>query len=397
MRRFTFKAPIEIRATGLSKEPEYIIKAYLNANIPDNYGTLQMQDGSKKALKSIFTKNGMESLRRQAKSKKIMVDLQHKTAAKINVEHFLDQAKVDPKIKEGIMRQVAVAELPLFKLNDIYEDPINPDRTIVDARMNPHYRLVDEAHKNQFDAVWKSMKEGFINQVSFDFATTDVQEVDGIDRINDLDLFGIDFLGGGALPENQIYEVAMRATQEFKEGETQMKENEKLKEDLKVKEAELNVIKDEQTKAQEEVKKQEIITKEKAEQTERTEVMQKEINELKKKNEETDKLGVVPPENKPDSPNLNADDEAAKYGEHAHKVFQDKFKTTKQFPNHEDMWKGAPRKVNMDGELGLGEALVLHREYYDKTMEAIPEQERNKILTGLGAVEMQHIPARKYR
>lgn len=390
MKKFTFKAPIEVRASSpFSQNPEYIIKGYLNANIPDNYGTLQMPDGSKKAMKSIFTTKGFNSLRRQAKSKKIMVDAQHKTTAKLNVEHFLEQVDVPQEIKDGIMRQVQIAELPLFKLNDITQDSTHPDRLIVDARMNPNYRLVDENHKNYFDAVWKSMQDKYINQVSFDFATTKVEQIDGIDRIDDLDLFGINFLGGGALPENQIFEVAMRATGEFNqaEGELKMKEeNEKKAEELKTREAEVKK-KEGEIKQVEETKQKETIEAEKAQQKVDIETIKKEVETLKAKKETEGKQGTVPQQENPNAPIGTGSQpnplDGIDYQNKINKMFKDRIRTTKRFPNKEDMFGGAPRPVNPDGDIGLGEALVLNKENFDNYVNSMSDEERRKFLAAV--------------
>lgn len=382
MNKYTIKAPIEVRSGTLEKNPEYIVKAYINANIPDNHGTFKFLDGSKKIMSSVFTRNCVDSLRRQAKAKKILVDSQHKNAARINVEHMMEQGKVDPKLKEGIMRQFKMTELPLFKLNDITTDTNNANRLIVDARLNPSYRLVNEEHKNHFDAVWNSIQDGYINQVSFDFAAKEITPENGIDYINDLDLFGISFTNGGALPENEVFEVAMRAAQDLTE-ETKMTEenNEKMKEMVtKVEDANKAAEESKQQlyKVEEQLKEKEM-TEEKKEHKQTMESMQKEIEELKKTKEtettptidKTKEQPVVKTEEKTSTETQTPQMEEIKASDEVREMLWKRAKIMRQYPNHEDLFNLPARQANPDGDITLGMLLALQSEEPERMKEVI--------------------------
>ncbi len=388
MRKYTFVAPIEIRATRpLDKEPEYIAKGYINANIPDNYGTMKTPFG-KKVMRSVFTDNAVDSMERQGKSKKLYVDSGHKIATHMNVERHLEELGISKKDKEQILAEIKVSDIPFSKLISITKDPTNESRLIVDTRLNPYYRNVDETHKNYFDAVWQSMEDKYINGISFDFAPTKVFEKEGITYIDDLELYGINYVGGQALPENTLFEVAMRATKEFVEGEPKMND-EKMKEmetklvDAEKKLEEANTkVEGFEAKAKEATKAEVIKDKEELQKT--VETMKTELEEIKK-GKEGDKpippagaQPVVPTEDKynpkpPQNPELPTAEqlEAIK---NFKTVLWENAQVKNQFPNRQDMFKGAPMKVNPEGDLTLGHLLFLQStqpELFDQTIEGM--------------------------
>lgn len=394
MKHYTFTAPIEIRASrSLEKNPEYVVKGYINANIPDHYGTKNTPFG-KKALRSVFTDNAISSMEKQAKAKKIYVDSQHKIATQMNVEHYLDESNLSDADKKRILNEIKISDIPIAKLISLQKDPTNPSRLIADTRLNPSYRNVDESHKSYFDAVWQSMEDKYINGMSFDFAPTKVFEKDGITYIDDLQLYGINYLGGQALPENNLFEVAMRATKEFgddvkmdeeklKALETKLGETSKQLEDAneKVKGFENKV--EETQKADAEKEKEDLKTS--------VETMKKELEEMKGK-PDTSKKGIVPTGDKYDTkekepglpdqtdklPTMEELEAIKKFKE----ILWDNVKVTNRFPTHGDMFKGAPMKINPDGELTLGHLLYLQHDQpdlFNVTVEGMDTAQREAL------------------
>lgn len=356
---------IEVRGNKLEKKPEYVIKGKIVANIPDHYGTLKTPTG-KKALRSVFTENALKSMARQAKTKKIFVDAEHKTAAIMNVKHYLDQGNIDPQLKEAITKQLEMADLPLGKVDDLYLNPDNPSEVIVETRLNPHYRDVDENHAKYFDAVWSSINDKFINKISFDFAPTKVSHEDGIDYIDDVMIYGIDYTGGGALAENSIFEVAMRATQEF----IQTRGNQMEQEEIQKMKAELEAEKARVAKEREEIES----AKRQAEIEKQKEAHQKELEEIKKEITELKKLGprgIAPQEDKYASKEENKALDDLKYQKEFRELLQERVQIKNAFPNREDLWKAQGRKTNPDGDLTLGHLLALHADVWPEVKKQL--------------------------
>ena len=220
---YKISAPIEMRSSlNLGRDPEYIIRAKIKAGIPDNYGNLTLPDGSKKVLRSIFTENCIKSMDRQAKTKKITTDVHHVNGVRMNIQHWLDEAKIDPIIKENILNTFQMNEMPMFKLNEMFINPEDSSEAILDIRGNPHFRKLGENEAKYFDAVWKMIQDQFINKVSFDFAQPKLLETSNPDipMIDDLIITNVTLTAGGSLPENEIFQVAMRAAQDYNGGKT---------------------------------------------------------------------------------------------------------------------------------------------------------------------------------
>lgn len=367
MSRLKLSMPImDVRSTQQGfKTPEYIIKGFLNANIPDHYGTLKMKDGSKKALRSIFTDNAIDSIRRQAKSKKIFVDTEHKTAVTVNVKDYLNQLGINKEDQEKLLQQIEIADLPYAKVHDVYKDTENPSRIIFDTRLNPSYREIDEKHQKYFDAVWDSVQNKFIDSISPDFVITDVKRVDDIDYINDVQLFGINYTGGGALPENNIFEVAMRATQEFNEerGGKMEEELERKRKEIEDRERQVREREAEIKKA-EDARKSEELEREKKEHKSKMEQMEKELQELKKK-QDTGSRAEVPAEDKYGKPPTQDDLSSLEYRKKVKDTLWENTKIKNPYPNKENLFGSPPRKTNPEGEMGFGELRELQIDYFD--------------------------------
>lgn len=364
MKQYKFIMPIEVRTTNvLGKTPEYIVKGYASTpNIPDIYKVIRSKDGKKvEGFKSVFTKNCIESMNRQGKSKKIFIDAEHRTAIAMNVNHFLDNSNIDEATKKKIIEQIEIGDLPIAKPKELYIDD-ETGKFVADTRMNPHFKGQSEFHSKYFDAVWGSLQDGFLDGMSINMVATKFKEEEGLLKIDDVDLFGISYTGGGASPENNIFEVAVRAITEVRE--TQVEER-KMQEELERRQKELDerekAIKtkeDESRKAEEAVKKVEM-QKELDEAKKLKEDLQKEL-EASRKARETGTRGLVPQEPEPPKDKEEWTMEHVKFQDQLHDTMVKRLKTSK----------------NKEGDLTLGHLLALDHEgeYANKRMELIAKK-----------------------
>lgn len=226
---------IETRSITEGKVPRYIVKATaMVANKRDIYKYSKNPDGSFKTLSSIFTPHCLDSIREQAKHKKLFIDSQHELALNANIKSVLKDKLKDDELKQ-IDSMLRTKMLPLAKLNEIN---IEDNKLDIEAELNPMFREVDSDHQKYFDAVWYSLENGFLNGASVNFANSVVIDENGDTRIDDIDVLGFSFVDSPALPDNSIYEVAIRAIQEG----INMRGSEKMVED------ELKKLEDERKK-----------------------------------------------------------------------------------------------------------------------------------------------------
>ena len=339
MSNYKFIIPLEVRAetTGF-KKPEYIVKGYgALPNNPEIYKHYKDRNGKIiKSFKSLFTDNAIQSMNRQAKSKKIFVDAEHKTGVSLNVKAYLDKLGIAGGDKKTILEQIEITDLPMAKCREVTLDDTG---LIFDLRMNPSYK---EINPRYFDAVWQSLEEKFIDGLSTTFNVTKVIQEDGMEKIDDVDLYGISFTGGASSPDTQIFEVAMRAAQGFTKTQEEIKmgeDMEKVKADLDSREQALREREEASRKA-DEGKKQEEINRELAEAKKLKEDLQKEIEESRKAREPKGTKATVPQER---TEIISEDFE-----------YQDKI--------HEMMKKRVKTRKNPDGDISLGHLIALDHE-----------------------------------
>lgn len=347
MKEYKFTMPIEVRASqSLSKTPEYIVRGI--GAVPKNPETYYHSKDRKtgkliEVKKSLFTENAIKSMERQAKTRKIFVDAQHRTGISINLSKYLDKYDIPKEEKEKMLQEIDMTDLPLAKVNEVKLDETGS--LIWDLRLNPNYR---EVNPKYFDAVWGSLQEGYINGLSPTFAVTDVVSKDGIEWINDVELYGIEFTNGTS-PETSIFEVSMRAAQDF----TQNSEERKMQEELEKRQKELDErernikSKEEETRKAEEAAKKAEIQKEIDETKKLREDLQKELEASKKARETSGSKGLVPQE--PTTPEPNP----AKWNMEDVKFQQDL---------HETMSKRLRTSKNKDGDLTLAHLIALDHE-----------------------------------
>jgi len=206
---------IEVRSQKTGKFDKYVIRGYaLAPDIEHVYGHYKDKKGKVvKSFKSLFTKNAVDSVRQQLKHKKIYVDVEHELGAKLNIEHTLEQLKQEhPDVADqlsSIKSNLDMKKLPMFKFNHF---DVRDDGLFVEVETNPYFPEVDESHQKYYDAITKSLLDEYINGFSINFKSTAVTNEDGVDKIDNLDIYGLSLVAGPALGANSgIVEVAMRS------------------------------------------------------------------------------------------------------------------------------------------------------------------------------------------
>lgn len=218
---------IEVRSILKGDKPRYIVNGTaIISNKKHIYEYTKNKDGSYKTLKSMFTPHFIQSVKEQAKHKKLFIDSQHELAFNANIKSIIKD-KLSPEEQKKIDIMLKAKMLPLAKLVDI---EIHDDRMEIYTELNPMFREVDIEHQKYFDAVWYSLENKYLNGISANFANFKfVRDEHGDMMIDDADVLGFSYLDAAAEHENTINEVAIRAMQEGIEGEKKMDEEEKKK------------------------------------------------------------------------------------------------------------------------------------------------------------------------
>ena len=221
---------IEVRSALDTKKPRYVVNGY--ALVPDKFDSYGYEWDTRgnvnKAFNSMFTKNCIESIKKQSKYKKLFVDSQHELALSNNIKSMVKD-KLSPKEMARMDSFLKGKRLPIAKLTNIEFDEKG---IFIETELNPMFREVDEDHQRYFDAVWYSLENKYLNGISINFIPTDVTEDEqGREVINDLDIAGFSYVDRPGVPEQNIAEVAIRSALDFvkDEGEKKMDEEEKKK------------------------------------------------------------------------------------------------------------------------------------------------------------------------
>ena len=288
---------IETRNIRENNKPRYVVKGTaMIANKKHIHEYRKQPDGSFRTLKSMFTPNCLESIKKQAKSRKIFIDTQHELVRDASIKSIV-KGKLSGDEQKQIDNMLKQKKLPLAKITDL---EINDDRLDIETEFNSVFRDVDLDHKNYFDAVWSSLENKFLNGISINFGEFkyDTDE-EGDTVIDDAEVLGFSFLDGAAEPDNGIYEVAIRAIEEginVKEGVEMEEEKKKLEadkvkleEDKKVFEAEKAATEKAKTDKAEADKKADI-EKQATEQKKIEDNLAAKTEEAKKLAEEKEKL-----------------------------------------------------------------------------------------------------------
>ena len=145
MKQYKCIMPLEVRASSEKSPQEYIIRGFgAVPNSPEIYGHVKDRKTGAitRTFKSLFTDNAIASMNKQAKSKKVFVDAEHKTGIGINVKHYLDKLNISKEDKEQILKEISITDLPLAKVREVNID--DDGRLIFDIRMNPSYREINQ-------------------------------------------------------------------------------------------------------------------------------------------------------------------------------------------------------------------------------------------------------------
>ena len=223
MTQFTFDR-IETRTLqAKSKHPKYLIKGYAVApDIEHIYKFTKDKNTGKvtNSFKSLFTGNAIESINQQLKHKKIFVDAMHEIASNINAKDVIKRLREKygndiGEEMENIEANLNMKQLPMFK--PVKFDVLDKG-LYMEIETNPFFPEVDEKHEGYYNAVVGSLLEKYINGMSLNFKTKDVLTEDGVEKINDVDVFGVSLVSNAALGDfSSITDVAMRSIQEVME------------------------------------------------------------------------------------------------------------------------------------------------------------------------------------
>ncbi len=297
---------IEVRSLTENNKPRYIVNGTaVMANKKHVYDYAKNRDGSVKTLKNLFTTHCIESIKKQAKNKPIFVDVQHELVRNASIKEII-KGKLTGEEQKRVGNMLKGKKLPIAKLNDI---DIDGDSLNVYTELNSMYREIDSDCQKEFDAIWYSLDNKFLNGISINFGEAMVAEDENGDKvIDDIELLGFSYVDSAAGHEHSITEVAIRALGDGIEGEKMKEEKEKLEaekakveEERKKVEEEKAAIEKKKTEDAEEAKKAEV-KKQEEEQKNMEEKLAKTAEDLKKAEEEKAKLqgdlnsakGVVP-------------------------------------------------------------------------------------------------------
>lgn len=288
---------IETRTVDIqTKYPKYVIRGYAVApNVPHVYKTIRDKKGNVlKSFKSLFTQNAINRVNEQIKHKSIFIDAMHEVAANLNSKNIIEQIrkKTNNEINDELNvleSNLKMKEVPLFKPVKL---EVLDKGLFAEVESNPYFAEVDEIHEKQYKAIMGSLLNGSINGMSFNFRTNSVIVEDDIEKIDDIEVYGISLTSGAALgSDSPITEVFMRSIQELVETREEKKMQPEQKQEFKgLSEEEITKIVE--NRLNEERKQREIEEQKKA-QAEQYKKLQEEVETLKKQKEELEKNQVV--------------------------------------------------------------------------------------------------------
>lgn len=278
------------------KGEKIVIKG--NAAVANKVHAHGYSDNMSQSFRSYFTDKALEKMNMDLKYKPIFVDALHSISAKMNNDHIIDTLiKKNPDLEtdlKSIKSNLDISKVPMFKLSDF---KLTDDGKLeVEIESNPLYPEVDDEHKKWYNVITGSVESGYINGISVNFVATEVTNENGIDKINDLDLFGLSLVDGPAMGcATEISEVATRSIKRIiemrKTGETEM-ETEKVVEKAvppKVQEVDIDAIVSKKIDA--EIKRRELEAQ-KQSQDKELEKMKQELEQLKKEKESSGSKGT---------------------------------------------------------------------------------------------------------
>jgi hypothetical protein len=235
----------------------------------------------------------------QMKHKPIFIDALHDIAANMNSKKIIKdlKQKSEGKFDEELAlldSNLRLKELPLFKLRNF---EVLDKGLYVELESNPYFPEIDGDHEKYYNSIMGSLLHGYLNGMSINFTTKSAIQENGIDKINDMDIYGISLVADPALgPNSSITEVVMRSIQdiiETREERKMEKPEQKGEQKIEVRIPDDEINKIVQQRIEEELKKRDI-ERQKTEQEAQMQRMQKELEDLRKQKEDLEKQKVLP-------------------------------------------------------------------------------------------------------
>lgn len=362
---------IEVRTSREGDKPRYIVRGKaMVAGVKDTYRYDKNKDGTYKTLHSIFTKNCIDKIKKQAPFKKYFVDAQHSNILDAQMVSMLKGKLSDEELKE-FKQKLGAKEMPLAKITSL---DIEDNQLIVETELNPAFRSLNKEHEVYFDSTWSSLQNKFLNGISVNMANTHYDyDADGNKVIDDAEIIGFSYVDAPASHENSIMEVAIRAMTEGtkmtepKKNEIKAADVEAMKKELEAKNTELEAIKTERAKAEADAKQKaaddqkKTVEEQMAEQKKINEDLQKRINDVEAKaaapvDTTNSAKGVVAQVIPPTQPTQPAADDPKVYTENLKKITAKHDETVKlikegKSPNIDNRMEGMGELVNLQAKI----------------------------------------------
>lgn len=235
----TAYAPFHIRSVTeqASKEvpfPKLAVRGYATIpNAQDLWGWSKRKDGSTKSFRSLFTEACIEDMRQQFHTRQLFVDGMHDIAANEGILNVLRSKGLSEDDPEYVEAQALLKrkKVPVGKLTKF---DIDEKGVLIETETNPYFAMVDDDHKNYYNALIHSLQEDYLKGYSINFNPTDfVTELDEngdeMTRINKVDLYGYSYVADLPYHGNSFTEISIRSVKEVHEqrGESRMTEQDK--------------------------------------------------------------------------------------------------------------------------------------------------------------------------
>ncbi len=337
---------IEVRSLTENNKPRYIVNGTaVMANKKHVYDYAKNKDGSYKSLKNLYTTHCIESIKKQAKHKNIFVDVQHELVRDASIKEVI-KGKLDGEEQKKVHNMLKGRKLPISKCTDI---DIEGDSLNVYTELNPMYREYNLDYQKEFDSIWYSLENHYLNGISINFGEAKIAEDENGDKvIDDIELLGFSYVGSPAGVEHSITEVAIRALGDgIEEGEKMKEEKEKLEAEKAKLEEEKKKIEEEKTAA---AKLKEDETAKKAEEEKQAEIKKQEEEQAQTKKELEEKAEAL----------KKAEEENAKLKGEGTNV------------------KGVVKQTTPPAQLGAGEK-TYNEEFYKENIKEITSKHDNAI------------------
>ncbi len=243
----------EIRSSLKNNIKKYYAKGFASFKGLDTYKTKLSPKAMKKVQKDLL-------------AREVRVGMQHnnvlgdKIVQNLNVlkEEYAKQGKSTKLIDEAINYAVK-KQLPLGKTR---KAEVTSDGVMVEVEINPYLRDVNPQY---YDAVINMLENKFLDGFSIEFDNSsqhDEYDVNGkrFSVISDLDVYGLEMVGGASNTGSRITEVFCRMTGIEKEDEkmgdgVSKEEHDKIKKQLEEADAKLKLAEEAQKTAEEKAQK----------------------------------------------------------------------------------------------------------------------------------------------